>query len=76
MPENNTCPHHEHIVRDLEELRLEVFGKDESGLKYKFIQLASEFKALKKSMNVNNWLTGIMAAAMVGSLVKLLFFMG
>lgn len=77
MPEDNkqVCPHHEYLVRDVTELREEVFGSNESGLKYKFIQLAAEFKSLKKSMSLNNWLTGIMAGAMVGALVKVLFFM-
>jgi hypothetical protein len=61
-------------VRDLNELREEVFGSNESGLKYKFVWLAAKFESLEKKMNVNNWLTAIMACSMITGVIKVLFF--
>jgi hypothetical protein len=66
MEEQNINP--EMIRRDIDELRHDVYGNGKPGLKWEIAQI-------KTTLKFNTWLTGITSAALIGGIIKLIFFM-
>lgn len=75
MSDNSICPHHERLVKDVDAVNAAINGNGKEGMKEKLIRMEEQFKRVTVGLKLNNWLTGLMATALVSGLVKILFFM-